>query len=108
MLNMPAELVGSIKEKGYSTKDVDVAVVCGKVPEDLSGSELYQQLEKELYGCIERIRERTGCEPKEGTFISPSITTDEQGLPEMVEMICYVKGRKIPVDFFLTLEGENE
>jgi len=107
-LNMPAELVGSIKEKGYSTKDVDVAVVCGKVPENLSGSELYQQLEKELYGCIERIRERTGCEPKEGTFISPSITTDEQGLPEMVEMICYVKGRKIPVDFFLTLEGENE
>jgi len=75
-IEYPTEIIGSVKEKGYSTHDIDIKVDCS---------------DDDLNTCAVNVKKTIGCKPK---------SLDDN----MLSMECEVipTGRKVPVDFLLT------
>jgi len=77
-IEYPTEINGSVKEKGYSTHDIDLKVDCGN---------------DDLNTCATNVKKTIGCKPK---------SFDDNVLSMECEVIP--TGRKVPVDFLLTHE----
>lgn len=107
-IEYPAEIVGSVAEKGYSTKDIDIKVDCGTIPEGLRGEERYHYMKNALEMCAIDVKKTIGCRLRT-VKVGDDIFVPAQGLPHNVPMTCEVipTGREVPVDFFLELREEG-
>lgn len=100
-MKLPSKVVGGVKNKGYSNNGIDIRVGCGVIPNNLSGIKEWEYNRNMLMGCIDDIKQQTGCTLKEVHYAFG-------GLPHVAKAECEVMGREIPVDFFLSIGYEDE
>jgi len=85
----PASAAGDIKNKGYSTKGVDIDIDCG---------------DDDIAACTEEVWHIIRCNAEgidfEGHY-------PEVRYPKVVHMSCEVDGRQVPTDFILR-RGSND